>query len=155
MKSGRGEVIPSDFGFFHWDFFSAKKIVNTKLNPDWYLMSLECNWMRRQLRRSLYAFTASVYFHESNTYKNPETEQQNHSLFEMIFIANLGNICFLGKICFLFKNVALVFYCCHLLLLLWMSKRPFITSDVCKKAINIRFRFEKWTGILVKPNLES
>jgi len=51
---------------------------------------------------------------------------------------------FLGKICFLFKRCAFVFYYCHLLLLLWVSKRPFITSNVCKEAINIRSRLQSF-----------
>ena len=44
-----------------------------------------------------------------------------------------------------FLNVVLfVFYCCHLLLLLWVSKRPFITSNICKEAINIRSRLQSF-----------
>ena len=49
-------------------------------------------------------------------YKAPEKEKQFHSLLERMFIAKLGNICFLGEICFHF------------------------TSNVCKEAINIRSR---------------
>ena len=125
------------FLLLHRDLFFEKQMffVNVHLNPDLYLIFLECNWMSRLASAHELYCPSCISLFPWEQYIWSFRERTTISLFawEDFFVAKIGIIFFLGGICFL-QTLHFVFVFCYLFLL--MIKRPFITSNTCKEAIN-------------------